>query len=69
MGRRVMQKHQLIGAECERRISATRVIAELDFVYAGRQTFHNRADLPSSQPFSRERPQEGQQLITTRCQA
>jgi hypothetical protein len=46
-----MEAQQLVGAESERRVRLTGVVAELNFVYAGGEALNDGADLSSQQPF------------------
>ena len=49
MIRSVVEANQLLGAEGGRSVSAPRIIAELHFIYSGRQVLHNRAYLASTE--------------------
>jgi hypothetical protein len=49
----VMKAHQLVGAESERRVRSTVVVAEFDLVHSGRKILDNRAYLTPNEPLPR----------------
>lgn len=46
----VVKAHQLVRTKCERSVCLTGVIAELNFVHAGRKTLDDGADLAPQKP-------------------
>ena len=50
MARLVVKSHQLVGAECERRVGLTGVVAELNLEHVGRKGLNDGADLSLSPP-------------------
>jgi hypothetical protein len=55
----VMKAHQLIGTKCERSVRLTGVIAELNFVQAGRKTLDDGADLAAPKSLLRDILEQG----------
>ena len=61
----VMQAHELIGGERQRRVRPSIVVAEFDFVDSGRKVLDDCADLTTEKSFFREflcKSHDGQHL-------